>query len=38
MIELNLFWDDLESGLDKQLFKLQSINLDDGSYLFMLIK
>ena len=34
MIELNLFWDDLESGLDQQLFKLQSNNLDDGSLSF----
>ena len=34
MIELNLFWEDLESGLDQQLFELQSNNLDDGSLSF----
>ena len=34
MIELNLFREDLESGLDHQLFEFQSNNLDDDTLSF----
>ena len=34
MIELNIFREDLESGLDHQLFEFQSNNLDDDTLSF----